>query len=133
MVLGPLQHVRRLVLNLLQEGLKIVANVPRKCAIFLRHMNFVLVQPVENVLPDLMKPAWVHELGLVCAAFLMSVEITRLLEVPTAAAPIFLSVHGGIPIVRQMVFMQIGVQGDLVLSSRLVHRPCKPVFRYIGD
>lgn len=39
----PLQHVRWLVVNLLEEGLKVVANVPWKSAFVFWHVNIVLV------------------------------------------------------------------------------------------
>ena len=42
-LVGPLQRVRWLVVNFLEEGVIVVANVPWKIAFVFGHVNLVLV------------------------------------------------------------------------------------------
>ena len=81
-----------------------------------------------------MKPVRVHELGFIGAALLMTVKVSSMIKMALAGpALVFLRVHGEIPNVRQVIFVQIDVHGGRVLASGLVDRPCEPVFCQIVD
>ena len=53
----------------------------------LRYVDFILVQPLENIVPDLVEPTGIYKLRFICAHLFMVLEISNELEVtPTGLA-----------------------------------------------
>ena len=117
MFLCPLQRLCGTVLYLLQQSLKVIANVPRKSALVFWHMDVVLIQSVKNILPGLTKATGVHDFCLVNACILVFVHISGMIEMALAGLTlVFLCILRKVSDVGHMIFIEVDIHQCRMLA-----------------